>query len=339
MRATIKDVARACGCSAATVSLALTGRKGRVSAELTQRILETAARLQYTPNRAAVSLATRHTKLIGVLTSDLRNTHIAALFMTIAEVLQGSGYSLFCHVLDERSNNARRITSELIGMGVEGIIYAQPLYISPEDEFQPLRDFLNGAGIPVVCNDELGLTCPGADVIFDFYRAGYLATRQLIEYGHTVIGCVSGPAHYKVSAERLEGYRCALNEAGIPFDPKLIFYGDYSTPSAEPALSYLLGQKATAIFSFNDEMAFAVYRSARQYGLKIPRDISVIGCDNVTFSNVLEVPLSTVHVPRTEMGREMAQRLIDSINSATPEKRAKHVYEPALLIRGSISKR
>ena len=339
MRVTIKDVAQACGCSTATVSLALMGKKGRVSPEMTQRILDTAKRLQYTPNRAAVSLATRHTKLIGVLTSDLRNTHIAALFMTIAEVLQESSYTLFCHIMDERNNDTRRITSELIGMGVEGIIYAQPLLVNPNEETHLLRDFLNRAGIPVICNDDLGLTCPGADVIFDFYQAGYLATRQLVECGHTVIGCVSGPAHYKVSVERLEGYKRALDEAGILFDSKLVFYGDYSTPSAESALSYLLGQKATAIFSFNDEMAFAIYQSARQYGLKIPGDISVIGCDNVTFSNVLEVPLSTIHVPRTDMGREMAKRLIACITGDATDERSKHIYEPALMIRGSVSKR
>jgi LacI family transcriptional regulator len=339
MRVTIRDIARECGCSTAAVSLALGDKKGRVSPDMARRIRETAARLQYTPNRAAVSLATRHTKLIGVLTSDLRNTHIAALFMTIAEVLQAGGYTLICHVLDENRSGTRRITNELMGMGIEGILYAQPLYINPNDEFERLRDFLNGAGVPVISNDEIGLTCAGADVIFDFYQAGYLATKQLIEGGHTVIGCVSGPAHYKVSADRLAGYRRALDEAGIPFDPKLIFYGDYSTPGAEPALSYLLGQKATAIFSFNDEMAFAIYQSARQYGLRIPADVSVIGCDNVPFSNVLEVPLSTVHVPREEMGREMAQRLIASIGGDTTVERTKHVYEPVLMIRGSIARR
>jgi LacI family transcriptional regulator len=335
----MKDIARECGCSTATVSLALVGRKGRVSPDVARRIQETAARLQYTPNRAAVSLATSRSQLIGVLTSDLRNTHIAALFMTMAEELQQNGYTLICHVLDERHGDTQRITNELYGMGVEGIIYAQPLYVNPNEEYQLLRDFLDNAGVPVICNDEVGLTCAGADVIFDFYQAGYLATKHLIECGHTVIGCVSGPAHYKVSVERLEGYRAALNEAGIPYDPKLVYYGEYSTASAEPALSYLLGQKATAIFSFNDEMAFAIYQSARQYGLRIPGDVSVIGCDNVPFSNVLEVPLSTVHVPTVEMGREMAARLIACIEGEGPEQREKHVYESALMLRGSVSRR
>ena len=339
MKTTIKDIAQACGCSAAAVSLARAGKKGRVSPEMSERILRTAAEMQYTPNRAAVSLATRRTKLIGVLVSDLRNTHIAALFMAMEEVLQRSGYTLICHVLDEQCADIRRIVNELVGLGVEGIIYAQPLLVNPSEDFQSLREFLDKAGIPVVCNDDVGLGCMGKDVLFDFYRAGYLATRHLIECGHGVIGCVSGPAHFKVSVERLRGYRDALEEAGVAYDPNLVYYGDYSTASAEPALSYLLGQKATAIFSFNDEMAFALYQSARQYGLKIPGDISVIGCDNVPFSNVLEVPLSTIHVPTVQMGQEMARVLIDSIEHPCDAGRGVSVYEPVLMLRGSVSKR
>lgn len=339
MNTTIKDIALACGVSTATVSLALSGTKGRVSAETTARILETAARLHYTPNRAAVSLATRRTKLVGVLMSDLRNTHIAELFMAIEEVLQSHGYTLVCHVLDDKSMDTSRISSELIGLGVEGILYAQPIFLDPDEAFFRMRDFLNGAGVPIICNDDVGLTCAGMDVMFDYYRAGFLATRHLIESGHQIIGCVSGPANYRVSEQRLRGYRDALEENGLEFDPKLVFYGDYSTAGAEPALSYLLGQKATAVFSFNDEMAFALYHSAHQYGLSIPQDISVIGCDNVPFCNVLEVPLSTVHVPTVEMGREMAESLVMFIENPSQQKREQHLYEPALILRGSVNRR
>ena len=339
MNATIKDIAQVCGVSAATVSLALAGKKGRVSPETAARILETAAKLQYTPNRAAVSLATRRTKLVGVLMSDVRNTHIAELFMALEEVLQNHGYTLICHVLDDKRVDTGRVSSELIGLGVEGILYAQPVFLDPGEDFDHMRDFLNSAGVPIVCNDDVGLTCPGLDVSFDFYRAGYLATRHLLECGHQVIGCVSGPADYRVSEQRLRGYRDALAESGLAFDPRLVFYGDYSTASAEPALSYLLGQKVTAIFSFNDEMAFALYRSAHQYGLSIPQDISVIGCDNVPFCNVLEVPLSTVYVPTVEMGREMAEALIELIEGERGGERTLHKHEPSLILRGSVMRR
>ncbi|MCE5342317.1 MAG: LacI family transcriptional regulator [Eubacteriales bacterium] len=339
MNATIKDIALECCVSTATVSLALAGKKGRVSAETTTRILETAARLQYTPNRAAVSLATHHTKLVGVLMSDLRNTHIAQLFMAIEEVLQSHGYTLICHVLDDKTADIGRISSELNGSGVEGILYAHPIFLDPDESFYRIREFLNNAGVPIICNEDVGLTCAGMDVIFDFYQAGYLATRHLIECGHQVIGCVSGPANYRVSEQRLRGYRDALEEGSIAYDPKLVYYGDYSTAGAEPALSYLLGQKTTAIFSFNDEMAFALYRSAHQYGLSIPQDISVIGCDNVPFCNVLEVPLSTVHVPAEEMGREMAESLITAIEESHNKSRTQHIYAPALILRGSVNRR
>lgn len=339
MNATIKDIAQLCGVSTATVSLALSGKKGRVSAETTARILAAAEQLQYTPNRAAVSLATRRTKLVGIIMNDVRNTHIAELFMAIERVLQVNGYTIVCHIPDEKRLNVGKAAGELIGLGVEGILYAQPIEIKPDETFFHMRGFLNNAGVPIICNDDAGLTCPGADVIFDYTRAGYLATRHLLESGHRVIGCVSGVKNYRVSEQRLQGYREALQEAGIAYNPKLVYYADYTTAGAEPALSYLLGQKATGIFSFNDEMAFALYRSAHQYGLRIPQDISVIGCDNVPFCSILEVPLSTVHVPTVEMGSKMAEALIDCIEHPQRKERKQHMYAPALMLRGSVSKR
>ncbi len=337
MKTTIKDIAEACSVSTATVSLALAGKKGRVSAQTSARIFETAHRLRYTPNRAAIRLATKRTKLVGVLVSDLRNTHIAELFMAIQEVLQNNGFSLICHVLEDRNHvDIGRVSGDLIGMGVEGILYAQPIYLDHKEQFQSIRDFLNGAGVPIICNDDLDLNCPGVDVTFDFYRAGYLATEHLIANGHRVIGCISGPKNMRVSEQRLRGYRDALEAHGLPFHPKLVFYGDYSTNGAEPALSYLLGQNASAIFAFNDEMAFAVYRSAHQYGLRIPNDISIIGCDDVPFSNILEVPLSTIHVPTIEMGREMAKNLVACIENPGSKDRTQHMHEPMLILRGSV---
>jgi LacI family transcriptional regulator len=192
--------------------------------------------------------------------------------------------------------------------------------------------------VPVMCNDDFGLTCAGANVCFDFNKGGYLATKHLIECGHTRIGCVSGPPNYRVSLARLNGYKAALKDAGLPFNQSLVFQADYTMRGASQALAYLLGQSATAIFSFNDEMAFALYQSARQYEVNIPRDISIIGCDNVPFSDVLEVPLSTIHVPTEEMGKVLAQELIACIKNGGPCERKTIWYEPALILRGSISR-
>jgi LacI family transcriptional regulator len=172
-------------------------------------------------------------------------------------------------------------------------------------------------------------------VIFDYYRGGYLATKHLIEYGHEKIGCVSGPPQFKVSRQRLEGYKKALDEHDLPFDESLVYYGDYDMASGSRSLSYLLGKKATAIFSFNDEMAFGLYQSARQYNVRIPEDLSIIGFDDVPFADVMEVPLSTVQVPIDAMGRTIGEKLIEIIEGPSHSRRVHVEYEPTLLLRGS----
>ncbi len=119
--------------------------------------------------------------------------------------------------------------------------------------------------------------------------------------------------------------------------PPLEAFGEINVlASPSTTRSSSTGWRATAFPLFNGEIAFAFYQSARQYGRKIPADVSATGCDNAPFSTVMEVPLSTIHVPTVEMGREMAQRLITCIKRKTPGKREKHVLEPALMPRGSV---
>lgn len=339
MKVTIKDIAKECGVSIATVSLALSGKPSRVSENTRSKIMETVQRLGYTPNRAAVSLATNRSKLIGVIISDLRNTHVSSKFMAIDGELQKNGYTILCCVLNEKRTDVQKMVNGLLSEGVEGIIFEKPAIIDTVNDNVQSSAFLNTAGVPIMCSDNYGLNCPGADVCFNFEKGGYLAAKHLIDCGHTRIGCVCGPIDFLVTISRLDGYKRALREAGIPFDSKLIYYGDYTLNSGSKALSYLLGQNATAIFSFNDEMAFGLYQSARQYGVKIPGDISIIGFDNVPFSDVLEVPLSTINVPAEEMGKVAARELINIIESNASGKRRTIMYEPDLILRGSIKRR
>lgn len=339
MTITIKHIAEICGVSSSAVSIVLSGKPGHVSKEKRALIKETARKLHYTPNQAAVSLSTKRSNLIGILAPDLNNTHMTTLFITLEKELQNYGYTVACNVLSPELNEGQRLVQRMAGLRVDGLILLQPLLIGENENFKNLCQTLNDTNIPVCCSDTFELSNPGPDVRFDWEKAGYLAVKELIDNGHRVIGCISGQPDYAVSIARLEGYKRALKEAGIAYNPKLIFYGDYSRQSALPALAYLMGQKVTAIFSFNDEMAFAVYQSARQYRISIPADVSIIGCDDVPFSDVLEVPLSTISVPNIEMGRVMATELIAQINNGVQGERKQLLYEPALILRASIAKR
>jgi LacI family transcriptional regulator len=339
MKITIKDIANECGVSVSTVSMALSDKPNRISPETKQKVKDAVQRLNYRPNAAAVSLAKKHSKLIGLIINDLRNTHIASLFMAIDKEVQKKGYSLITHVLleDEVYSTSRQLLEKLLAENISALIWAKP-YINLEDESEAFVAGINDLEIPVASMDDYGFTCPGVDVCFDYYQSAYMATKHLLEYGHTRIGCLAGVRNFKVTQDRLEGYKAAVKEAGIEFDEDMVYYGNYTMESGNEALPYLLGQKVTAVFSFNDEMAFGIYQSARQFGVKIPEELSIIGCDNVPFTNVMEVPLTTIQVPIVEMGSKLGKELVSILEGNAEEERSRIVYKPNLFLRGSTSR-
>lgn len=336
MGITIKDIARECGVSVATVSMALSEKPTRVSERTRMKVREVARKYNYRPNNAAVSLANKKSRLIGIVFNDLRNTHISSLFMAINSVLEKSGYSLVCHIIEDEQNVNPDLVRDIMADNIAALIWAKSLEIEMNESAKSVKEAINGLQIPIITMDQYDFTCRGVDVLFDYKKGAYMATRHLIECGHRRVGCVAGEKNFYVTQQRIEGYREALEENGISYDPDLLFYGDYTMKSGYEAFPYIMGQKVSAIFSMNDEMAFGIYRAARLYGVSIPEDISIIGFDNVPFSDVMQIPLTTIGVPVEEMGRFMGERVIDMINDKELYlKREKVWYLPRLLVRAS----
>lgn len=334
MQVTIKDIAKECGVSVATVSMALSDKKTRVSEKTKARVVEVARKYNYRPNNAAVSLVNKKSKLIGIVFNDLRNTHISSLFMAINRVLEREGYSLVCHILEDDSQLDYDLL-RIVGAGnISGLIWAKSLEVDGQEK-EKLNQEMTQLDIPVMTMDRYEFECPGVDICFDYREGGYLATKHLIDYGHRRIGCVAGRKSYHVTHERHEGYKKALAEAGIPYDSGLVYYGDYTMDSGYQSFSYIMGQKVTAIFSMNDEMAFGIYRAARMYGVKIPEEVSVIGFDDVPFADVMEVPLTTIRVPVDEIGNFIGEELVDIVREERTGERITKSYKPQLLLRGS----
>lgn len=344
MRITIKDIARECGVSVSTVSMALSDKKTRISEKTRQRIAETARKYNYQPNGAAVSLVNRRSKMIGIVFNDLRNTHISSLFMAIGQVIEARGYSLVCHILDGKEKSDLRLVRTIASENVCALIWARSMECGEEPDRESLARGIEGLGLPVMTMDAYGFRCPGADVCFDYEQGGYLAAKHLIECGHRRIGCVAGERSFKVTGQRLEGYKRALGEAGLPYEEQLVYYGDYTMDSGYRALSYLMGQKVTAVFSMNDEMAFGMYRAARNYGVRIPEELSIVGFDGVPFADVMEAPLSTVRVPVEEMGAYIGRRLIELLEEPAHARESGNaeretvLYQPHLLLRASTKR-
>ena len=339
MRTTIKDIARECGISVSAVSLALSDKPNRISSATRQKVLEAAARLNYQPNPAALSLVNRKSKTIGIVLSDMRNTHIASLFMAINKKIEGKGYSMACHILDDQEENSDKEILDLIASeNVAGLIWAKPLLQGREAEQENFGKRVDRLEVPVITMDACLFSCPGLDVCFDYENGAYLATRHLLESGHKRVGALAGKSGYRVTHETIKGYRRALEEYGIGYEKELVHYGDYTMESGYEAMPYLMGQNVTAVFSFNDEMAFGLYRAARIYGVRIPKDLSIIGFDNVPFADVMEIPLSTIRVPIVEMGEFIGEKMLEFLENPGLTTREQVIYKPDLLLRASTAK-
>lgn len=332
MSATIKDVAKKAGVSTTTVSLVFNNRESRVSKVTREKVMAVAKEMNYYPNHFAASLVTKKSHIIGVV-SDSVNIFSAQVISGIVKQAKVKGYQVVQVSSSQENENDMEYLNIFLNQGIDGVIF-------PHSSISSLKNLESGfqtvirSGIPAIAMDVIINGATSCADICDHVYGGYLATRHLIDYGHRKIGVISGPKDYISSIKRLEGYRKALEEAGIPFDPSLVYMGNYKLESGQEGLPYLLGKGVTSIFAFNDMIALGIYKAIRNYGLSIPKDLSVVGYDDIFISDVLEVPLTTVHIPIEDIGKRAAEELIELIEkkhlAADLEK-----CKPVLMVRAS----
>nr|WP_283243691.1 LacI family DNA-binding transcriptional regulator [Feifania hominis] len=314
--------------------------------------MEAVRELGYRPNRLAVSLVTKKSNTLGLIIPDNSNVFFAELSKGVEVAARKLGYNLIYGNTNNKSKRDLDYIRVFIDRGVDGIIFTRSAGTDPDDE-RACIDLLLQSGVcfmtmdrvignRAIYSEALGRMISSEDIFsvaLDHVKGGYLATRHLIDLGHRRIGCVSGPAGLTTSDDRLLGYQQALEEAGIPYDPALIFEGDYEPGSGATALPYLLGRNVTAIFAFNDMMAFGIYREVHNFNLSIPDDLSVVGFDDIFFSEIIQPPLTTLRQPVFEMGTQVVNELVDLINGVPQGELQRHIrFEPTLQVRGSTAK-
>ncbi|MEJ3745884.1 LacI family DNA-binding transcriptional regulator [Actinomycetes bacterium KLBMP 9797] len=198
-------------------------------------------------------------------------------------------------------------------------------------------DQLAARGIPIVLVDPTGEPAhPTPSIGATNWSGGLTATRHLLGLGHRRIGIVSGPAHIPCSRARLDGYRSALQEAGIPVDPALVRHGDFLVEDGrEHAAAMLrLDDPPTAIFAGNDLQALGTYQAARGAGRRVPDDLSVVGFDDLSVAAWADPPLTTIRQPLTDMAVAAAQMLVD-ISQGRPPAMSRMELATTLVVRGS----
>jgi LacI family repressor for deo operon, udp, cdd, tsx, nupC, and nupG len=304
--ATIKDVARELGMSVATVSRALS-RPAMLRPETRARVMSVVERLGYRPNLLARGLRQGMAQAILFIAPNL-SPFFLEIFAGAEEVTRNSQFALLFGNSDGDLEREQHFFDQVAAGRADGIILltgvAPAAYVSGDRPLPPLvivLERLPGATAPVVHTDH--------------YTGAMDAVRHLASLGHTRIAHITGLRRVPSSIRRLEGYRAGLTAAGLPAPAELIYSGDFTTGSGAVGMQHLMAlpQPPTAVLCGNDEIAYGAIRSLNKQGLSVPADISVVGFDDQNMAEFYNPPLTTVNIPRHELGRRAAQELIDQL--------------------------
>lgn len=333
-RTTIKDVAKLAGVSTSTVSLVLNEKPVPITEKTRTTVLEAAKTLHYRPNQLAVGLVTNKSNSIGLIIPDNSNPFFASMSNYVEKEANRNGFS----VILGNTNNDPKTTRSYLRMfadhQVDGIILAQADFNTPE-ESEKCMSLIQELKTPLVLVDRVYKDANIDCVVVDQMQAGYLATSHLLQLGHQKIGCASGPLGLDNCANRLLGYKKALEEYGIPFDTSLIYEEDLTIECGIRALPSLLGHGVSAIFAFNDLIAYGIYKESRSYNLSIPNDLSVVGLDDIFLSEIIQPPLTTVAQPISETAGLVVEKLLNLIMPSPDYTHSPKVLQPILKVRGS----
>ncbi len=299
--ATLAAIAREAGVSAPTVSKVLNGRAD-VAPGTRTRVEDLLRAHGYRRRRAE---ATR-SPLIDLVFHELESAWALEVIRGVENVARDAGLSVVLSESAGRLTPGRTWADQVAARRPHGVI----LVLSGLDESQ--RALLTSRSVPFVVMDPAG--DPGADVPSigaTNWQGGLAATRHLVELGHRRIGAITGPPQMMCSRARIDGYRAALETAGLPVEPDLIRTGDFHHDTGYRVGRELLARpdRPTAVFAGNDLQALGLYEAARELGLRIPEDLSVVGFDDLPVARWVGPPLTTVRQPLTEMA-EAAARLV-----------------------------
>lgn len=305
--ANIREVAQKAGVSVTTVSHVVNQTRF-VAPETEMRVRQAMQDLNYRPNTLARSLRRGETKTIGLILPDSANPFFAESARLLEEAAFNQSYSLILCNSNGDLDKELRYTDVLFNKQVDGIIF-----MAAGDDTKSLLELINRK-FPVVVVDRILDHLEVDAVITDNYQSGLLATRHLIENGHSRIAIIRGPSNLTPSAQRVTGYRQALTEAGISIDPHLEVTGDFHFGSGYKAAQQLLKTKSpSAIFACNDLMAIGALRAIREAGLSVPQDISLIGHDDIELASYTQPALTTMAQPIDVLAGTAIRYLLERI--------------------------
>ena len=329
MKLTIKDVAKKANVSITTVSRVSNGSKG-VSAKTRRRVMKTIKELDYSPSAMASGLKTRLSKSIGIAVPETIGDFYGEVINGIELTATENGYNLIIslnhHIVEEELSAVNFFKAKKVDGAVLVTTSGDDDYVNSLIE--------EGYNIVLLDRDPHGLKVDTVKI--DNFRGGYIATEYLLSLGHSNILFIEGVHYIDSSKERFNGYRRALKDKKIKFNPDFILSGDFFVESGYSSIKKYLdkyGLNFSAIFASNDQMAMGAIKALNDKGISVPNDISVIGFDDSYISPYIIPPLTTIKQRREEMGKVAAELLLDRISSHNNKERTpRQIIIPAELI-------
>lgn len=296
---TRNDVAERAGVSTAVVSYVVNGGPRPVAAETRDRVLAAIDELGYRPNQLAQGLKARRSHTVGLIVPSLTIPVYAEVAIGLKHALIDDGYSILLCETEDDPTQAIRYSQVLDAKQVDGAVIVPTA--DPAELIAPLA----ASGTPMVMLEHESSQIPS--IIVDEHLGGYLATKHVLDLGHTNIGLIRGKQTARTSSDRVNGFRKALAEHSLPASAAAVLEvaDHFDLASAEAAATKLLSRpdRPTALLGHNDYMAVAIISAARRLGLSVPGDLSVVGYDDTQLAAFTNPPLTTIELPKRDLGR------------------------------------
>ncbi|NBD25648.1 LacI family DNA-binding transcriptional regulator [Paenibacillus glycinis] len=333
-KVTLRDLAVKAGLSVNTVSRALKDKED--IAESTRKLIKDLAKeMGYVGNALAGSLRSGLTKTIAVIVSDVANPHFGIMVKDIEKSARKHNYTIFVIGTEDDHEMEERAIYTAIGKNVDGII------ICPSQRSADTIRLLKKNGVPFVLIGRRFEEEPEFDyVICDDEKGGYLATKHLLDSGHERVLYLNGPSRISSARERLDGYKRAYREAGLPIREDLIIDVEPAAGDARRIVKQLLERKAdfTGIFAFNDVIAWEAAYVLQKYGHRVPEDYAIIGFDNIQSRLFLPFQLSSISNSKGKMSKRAVDILLYKINHPDSTETYRDVIDTALILRDSTGR-
>lgn len=309
MNRTIRDVAKHAGVSPATASRVLSGSSHPVTPEVRERVLHAALELDYSPNAFARGLSKQETRLIGLVVPNISEPYFIEIGRGAEDYASRHGYMVVMCNTDRRAEKEQRYVEELRALRAGILLVGRVSY--EEEHWKELAS--HPAPVVVIGRHQL----PCSAVLVDNVQGALDAVCHLIHLGHRRIAYLGGPLESSSAADRLAGFRQAMERHGRSVDDRLVVHSDFTMEGGAAAFRELLEAEPgmEAVFAVNDHTAIGVMHEARLHGLAIPGDLSIVGFNDVPVAAYVEPPLTTVHLPLRQMGEMAAKLLLDQFNS------------------------